>query len=266
MAELDITGSLRRGAHSSHEEWMASAHSLLALVARTAEVESLADVSVLDVGCGTKFTKAVVDGGEPMGRYVGIDIDRPVIDFLVANVHDPRFEFHHMDVHNELYNPTGIPLSALPRLPIGDERFDVITLFSVFTHLAPHDYAPMLRLLRPHVKPDGVLIYSIFLHEQAPNGLGIMNWVATLVPPDRAVEPVAPPDFVDLDEADPLKFAIYSRFYASGAGRGDRVGDRGHPRPGGARPALRRVPSDLRLPTSGGLPGEGLADLPSDGA
>jgi SAM-dependent methyltransferase len=215
MAELDVTDPLRRGAHSTREEWMASAHSLLQLVARTAGVENLAEVSMLDVGCGTKFTKAVVDGGVPMGRYVGIDVDRSVVDFLVANVRDPRFEFHHMDVHNELYNPAGVPLSSLDRLPVGDERFDVITLFSVFTHLAPHDYAPMLRLLRPHVKPDGVLIYSIFLHEQAPNGLGIMNQLAARLAPGGPVEPVAPPDFVDLDESDPLKFAIYSRSHAS---------------------------------------------------
>jgi hypothetical protein len=50
-------------------------------------------------------------------------------------------------------------------LPVGPRRFDLICLFSVFTHLAPHDYVAMLRLLRQHATPDATLLFSLFLDD-----------------------------------------------------------------------------------------------------
>jgi hypothetical protein len=35
----------------------------------------------------------------------------------------------------------------------------------VFTHHAPDDYVEMLRLLRRHVRPEGRLVYSVFLND-----------------------------------------------------------------------------------------------------
>ena len=35
----------------------------------------------------------------------------------------------------------------------------------MFTHLAPDDYVAMLRLLRRHVRPDGRLVFSVFLND-----------------------------------------------------------------------------------------------------
>ena len=55
---------------------------------------------------------------------------------------DPRFEFHHFDARNELYNPTGTPLADFEELPVGSARFDLISLFSVFTHLTPRTTWP----------------------------------------------------------------------------------------------------------------------------
>ena len=55
-------------------------------------------------------------------------------------MHDSRFEFHHLPASNDLYNPDGTPLGEFERLPAELEAFDLICLFSVFTHLAPDDY------------------------------------------------------------------------------------------------------------------------------
>jgi SAM-dependent methyltransferase len=54
--------------------------------------------------------------------------------------------------------------AAGPLLSTG-EQFDVISLFSVFTHLAPHDFPAMLRALRPCAARDGRLIFSLFINE-----------------------------------------------------------------------------------------------------
>src|SRR6266568_4104782 len=94
-----------------------------------------------------------------IGHYVGVDVSREVVDFLRSNVSDPRFEFFHLDAQNDRYNPTGQPLSDMTVPEIEGRRFDLICLFSVFTHLAPADYAAMLRLLRRFVKPGGRLFY-----------------------------------------------------------------------------------------------------------
>ena len=73
----------------------------------------LGQLDVLDFGCGVRFTQVFVNRGVPIGRYVGVDVSREVVDFLRAKVSDPRFEYFHLDAHNERYNPTGRPLAEL---------------------------------------------------------------------------------------------------------------------------------------------------------
>jgi hypothetical protein len=43
---------------------------------------------------------------EELRRNNQRDVSHPVIDFLRSNVSDSRFEFFHLDAHNELSNPT----------------------------------------------------------------------------------------------------------------------------------------------------------------
>jgi SAM-dependent methyltransferase len=156
---------LQRGKHRTREEWVESGIFAVELLRRTAGSEDLGEVELLDVGCGTKIVKTLLDNSLPIGHYVGIDAAAEVIEWLRANVSDPRFEFHHIDAHNEMYNPDGTPLAEFELLPVGPRRFDLICLFSVFTHLAPHDYVAMLRLLRRHAKPETRLLFSLFLRD-----------------------------------------------------------------------------------------------------
>ena len=78
-----------------------------------------------------------------------------MIEWLRANVSDPRFDFCFLDAHNARYNARGKQLAGFDLLPAGPRQFDLISLFSVFTHLAPPDFVSMLRLLRRHIKRDG---------------------------------------------------------------------------------------------------------------
>ena len=66
----------------------------------------LSRTELLDVGCGTKFSEAFLNHDVPIKRYVGIDIYGEMIEFLQHEVDDPRFEYVHLDVRNELYHPT----------------------------------------------------------------------------------------------------------------------------------------------------------------
>ena len=163
---LPVPPDLEFGAHQTREEWVESGLFAVGLLCRTLEREDLSRVDLLDVGCGTKLVKTLLDNSMPIGRYVGIDTQAKVIDWLKANVSDPRFEFHHLDAHNAMYNPEGSDLASFEVLPVGGRRFDLICLFSVFTHLAPHDFAAMLRLLRRHAGPYTRLLFSLFLRDR----------------------------------------------------------------------------------------------------
>lgn len=163
--ELPVPPELQRGNHRFRHEWIESGRFVVDVMRRTLGREDLADVHVLDVGCGTKIVKTLLDNSLAIGRYVGIDVSSSVIGWLDEHVTDDRFEFHHLDAHNDLYNPGGSPLGEFEQLPADLHAFDLICLFSVFTHLAPDDYAAMLRLLRRHVRPDGRLVFSVFLND-----------------------------------------------------------------------------------------------------
>ena len=188
-------------------------------------VTDLGGIDVLDFGCGVRFTQAFLNRGVPIKHYVGVDVSHPVIDFLQSNVSDPRFEFCHLDAHNELYNPTGQPLSKLTVPEIEGRQFDLICLFSVFTHLEPSDYAAMLRLLRRFVKPDGRLFYTLFINERTDGGHGYVDRLGAAVAAsqdpsvkERLVSAIAKregvPDFSDADPREPLLVALYSRPHA----------------------------------------------------
>ena len=96
-------------------------------------------------------------------------------------------------------------------------RFDLICLFSVFTHLAPDDYREMLRVLRPLVRPDGKLFFSLYIDEVTPDGYGYIDLGgshARCVPTSStaAEVPVSnePVPFRDVDPDEPLRIALYS--------------------------------------------------------
>ena len=173
------------------------------------------------MGCGIKMTETLINEGLPIQRYVGIDVYGEMIDFLESNVEDPRFEYFHVPLHNELYNPTGERLTAATRLPAPVAEFDVIWLFSVFTHLAPDDFHAMLRVLRPHVRDSGRLVFSLYINEETSGGHGFVDSMARalrakpeLIERRRRPVDAGVPRFHDLSPDHPLRTALYSEEYA----------------------------------------------------
>lgn len=139
---------------------------LIKLATRRMGFDSLADVDVLDVGCGVRFTMTFVNNAIPIKSYTGVEVEPAVVEYLKANVEakDPRFAFHHWNVYNDLYNRNGTPLADAVSLPV-NKQFDVIWLFSVFTHLNPADAAGLLRILRGHIRDGGFLFFSAFVDD-----------------------------------------------------------------------------------------------------
>jgi SAM-dependent methyltransferase len=140
---------------------------LIAYMCTRLDLPDLAGKDVLDVGCGTRFTDTLLNRDVAIGTYTGVDIDPQLVAFLRETVSDPRLSYRLFDARNPIYHPQGTPMGPTTELPVEGRRFDVLCLFSVFTHLQPDDAAVMLGMLRRHVRPDGRLFFSARIDDAA---------------------------------------------------------------------------------------------------
>jgi SAM-dependent methyltransferase len=209
--ELRVPSTFRRGQRKDEDESIASAVGAIEHMCADLGLADLGSSDVLDVGCGVKFTQALLNHDAPVQRYVGVDVYREMIEFLQATVDDPRFEYYAMDIYNERYNRGGAALTATTEFPIAGRTFDVICLFSVFTHLAPDDYRAMLQVLRRYAAPDGRLFFTLYIDAVTEGGHGLMDAFARTSGADfvGAIE-----TFKDLDPERPLLWAVYAEDYA----------------------------------------------------
>jgi hypothetical protein len=212
---LDVPKNLHGSRLHKAEVWKHSARVMHDLLCDVAGAGDLGEKAILHYGCGAKMSKFFLESDVAVKRYVGIDSSSELVAFLQSTVVDERFEYHHVNIYNEMYNREGSRLADVGNLPVRDQLFDVICLFSVFTHLAPHDYKPLLRLLRPHASENTRLVYTLFLNERTTGGHAMMDkWGPVIeeygdIPADTLV-----PDFVDFFPDKPLRAAVYSRSYA----------------------------------------------------
>ena len=137
--------------HPTEEETIAS-YLEVGLACRR-EVESLLGPEwdwqgkrMLDFGCGAgRFLRNILDWGETAEIH-GSDLDQPMADWAAANLCPPI---------------AGVEVNGFdPPLAYPDDHFDVVTAFSVFTHLGLN-WAEWLLEVRRVLKPGGLLIASI---------------------------------------------------------------------------------------------------------
>jgi SAM-dependent methyltransferase len=138
---------------------------LLDYMAKRIGWESLAGKTVLDIGCGTRFVSAIRTYEIPIGRYIGVDVNRPIIDWLKANAAFPEFEFHCIDQENPMYNPGG-DLHAPDWSFVSD--VDVLCMFSVITHQLPPAASGMFREAHKRVRDRGFLFFSADIRPDGP--------------------------------------------------------------------------------------------------
>jgi SAM-dependent methyltransferase len=168
LTRLEVPENLHRNspgvAARGYEE---TGRRLLELGEMRCGLGTLADLNVLDVGCGVRLTMTIINRQVSIKSYTGVEVATSIVDFLNQDVaaHDPRFKFLHWNAHNEMYNPNGVPLSTFERLPT-EETFDIIWAFSLFTHLNPSDSSVLLRILRKHIRPNGRLFFSAFIDRE----------------------------------------------------------------------------------------------------
>ena len=151
-----------------------------AAVARTL-FDALVEVSglragerVLDVGCGAgRVAAPLVDHLGPEGSYEGFDRNAGRIAFCnerIAPLH-PRFRFQAVEVFNS-ERQKGTQRAGDFTFPYPDDDFDVVFLFSVFTHMLPDGVERYLSEIARVLEPGGRTVITWFLlNDESLRGL-----------------------------------------------------------------------------------------------
>jgi glycosyltransferase involved in cell wall biosynthesis/SAM-dependent methyltransferase len=122
--------------------------------------------AVLEIGCGIgRDAIPFLEILGPSGRYWGVDIIKDSIDWCQANItaRNPRFNFIHYNVKDQLHNPGGKTRTTNIRLPIADGSVDTIILWSVFTHMFERDILHYLNEFRRVLKKSGRVYATWFV-------------------------------------------------------------------------------------------------------
>ena len=81
----------------------------------------------------------------------------------------PNFQFLHIDVENTRYNPDGAASDSDFSFPFADGEFDIVVLYSVFTHMMTEGVRTYLKEFDRILRPDGRIFLTAFLEEDVPD-------------------------------------------------------------------------------------------------
>lgn len=121
---------------------------------------------VLDVGCGVGRTAIhLATYLSRKGAYEGFDIWPEAVEWCQREItaRFAHFRFEHIDLFNAAYNPGGTVTASELTFPYEDQRFDLVFLYSVFTHLLPNDLDRYLIEVKRVLKKGGRVLATFFL-------------------------------------------------------------------------------------------------------
>lgn len=123
---------------------------------------------VLEVGCGTgRLPIGILRRVDPIACYRGVDVSETAVRWCRRHIESrhPRFGFVRLDLRNARYNPEGATSDDRFRLPFQDAAFDIIYLYSVFSHLLQNDVEGYLAEFRRLLAPGGRVFLTAFVEE-----------------------------------------------------------------------------------------------------
>jgi SAM-dependent methyltransferase len=128
--------------------------------------------SLLDVGSGPgRLAIGILDRVGEIRRYCGVDVNEDSARWgwkYITGKH-PKFQFLHIDVENTRYNPEGAASDSDFSFPFGDGEFDIITLYSVFTHMLTDGVRAYLKEFDRVLRSDGRIFLTAFLEDNVPD-------------------------------------------------------------------------------------------------
>jgi hypothetical protein len=98
----------------------------------------------------------------PPEKYVGVDVNLPMIEWCRRNLSSERAEFVHHDVWSSTYAKTNTRNRVLPISHLGSD-LSIIEVCSVFTHLSADQSQFYLDQMRSMLAPRGIIQSSWLL-------------------------------------------------------------------------------------------------------
>jgi SAM-dependent methyltransferase len=128
--------------------------------------------SMLDLGCGSgRIALGILDRVGEIREYQGVDVDERFLGWpqeYITPKH-PNFQFTRLDLQNDYYNPQGEKMAQGFALPFADGEFDIICLFSVFTHMLTDDVRIYLEEFYRVLQPEGKVFMTANLEDGVPD-------------------------------------------------------------------------------------------------
>ncbi len=125
------------------------------------------DARVLDIGSGIgRMAVPLTQYLDPArARYSGIDPVAGGVNWCRQNIASryPNFDFRHIDIAHDLYNPKGVVNGISLVLPFQDKSFDFAIMTSVVTHLPSDEVKVYLREVARVLAPGGRLFMTAFV-------------------------------------------------------------------------------------------------------
>lgn len=128
--------------------------------------------SMLDLGCGSgRVALGILDRVGEIRKYRGVDVDKRFLRWPRKHItpEHPNFQFTHLDLKNDYYNPQGEQMSQEFALPFAEGEFDLICLFSVFTHMLTDDVRLYLEEFHRVLQPEGKAFMTANLEDGVPD-------------------------------------------------------------------------------------------------
>lgn len=128
--------------------------------------------SVLEIGCGpARLPIGILKDFGPIQRYYGVDISKGAIRWCNAHIKrkHPEYEFLHLDLKHDRYNPNGIDFTQGFQLPLEPASFDIIYLHSVFANMLADDIRAYAREFARLLRPGGKIFLTAFVEDGVPD-------------------------------------------------------------------------------------------------
>ena len=153
---------------------------------------------IVDIGCGCgryamPLARFRVGPHQFAGRYVGVDVDSEMIVWCRSNFPADTFSFHHADIHNKVYNPSGALTPGEYALPVENSSQDFVFSNSLYTHLLEDGLRHYLTEAYRVLRPGGWTVGSVFCPERMNGSLG-GRWTFPHLIGNAAVETLAYPE------------------------------------------------------------------------
>lgn len=129
------------------------------------------ETSFLDLGCGPgRIAIGILDTVGDIEKYRGVDVNERYVRWAQHHItfNHPTFQFRHVNLKNAHYNPKGEEMGQDISFPFANEEFDIVCLFSVFSHMLTEDVRKYLKELRRVIGPSGRILMTANLEDGVP--------------------------------------------------------------------------------------------------